>query len=101
MKEAVLFGELLRVTRKAHKLGIGELAERVDIGAKHLGRLERGEKAPLFELIIALANAMDVSPSVFFEFENLETDPKILKEQLVRLIETQEHCRPAESTSLT
>jgi transcriptional regulator with XRE-family HTH domain len=93
MKEAVLFGELLRATRKARKLGIAQLAERANTGAKHLGRIERGEKLPSFELIIALANAMEVSPSVFFEFENIQTDPKILKEQVQQLLEQQDVTR--------
>ena len=68
-------------------MGIAELAEKVGIGAKHLGRVERGEKLPSFELIIALANAMSVSPSVFFEFENTRADQKIMKERLRQLLE--------------
>lgn len=86
MDEATLFGQLLRRARRAHKLGQAELAERVNIGAKHLGRLERGEKQPSFELIIALANAMEVSPSVFFQFDNARSDQK-MKEQVLRLLE--------------
>ena len=74
MNEATLFGQLLRATRKAHNVGLAKLAEKVGIGAKHLGRIERGEKLPSFELIIALANAMGVSPSEFFAFENVKAD---------------------------
>lgn len=97
MNEAILFGQLLRATRKAQKLGVAQLAEKVDIGAKHLGRLERGEKVPSFELIIALADAMGVSPSVFFEFENAKVDQKVLKERLRDLLEKSdiEHLRRA------
>ncbi len=87
MNESALFGQLLRRARRAHKLGQAELAERANTGAKHLGRLERGEKQPSFELIIALANAMEVSPSVFFEFDDLRSDQKILKEQVLKLLE--------------
>ena len=67
-------------------MGQAELAEKVGIGAKHLGRVERGEKLPSFELIIALANAMGESPSVFFEFENAGTD-QIMKERLRNLLD--------------
>ena len=87
MNEATLFGQLLRATRKAHNMGQAELAEKVGIGAKHLGRVERGEKVPSFELIIALANAMGESPSVFFEFENARVDQKVVKERLRQLLE--------------
>jgi len=87
MDEAVLFGQLLRTTRRAHRLGLAELAEKVGIGPKHLGRIERGEKVPSFELIISLANAMHVSPAVFFEFENARADQKFVKQRLHQLIE--------------
>ncbi|SRR6266536_6685768 len=86
MNEAILFGQLLRATRRAHNMGIAKLAEKVGIGAKHLGRVERGEKLPSFELIIALANAMDVSPSEFFEFENAKADQRVVRERLRQLL---------------
>ena len=86
MNAAEQFGSRLRAVRKSHKLKIGQLADRVDIGVKHLGRLERGEKHPSFELIIALAHAMNVSPAAFFEFDSYQTDPKILRKQLDRLL---------------
>lgn len=82
-----MFGQLLRARRKAHNLGQAELAEKVGIGAKHLGRVERGEKLPSFELIIALANAIGESPSVFFEFENATADQRIIKEKLRQLVD--------------
>jgi transcriptional regulator with XRE-family HTH domain len=87
MTEATLFGQLVRATRKTRKLRIGQLAEKVNIGAKHLGRIENGEKQPSFELVVALAKAMDVSPEVFFQFDDLQTDQKALREQLQRLLD--------------
>ena len=71
-------------------MSLAELSEQVDIGAKHLGRVERGEKLPSFELIIALANALGESPSVFFEFENARADEKVMKERLRLLIDTRD-----------
>lgn len=68
-------------------MGQAELAEKVGIGAKHLGRVERGEKLPSFELIIALANEMGESPSVFFDFENAGVDQKIMRERLRQLLD--------------
>ena len=55
-----------------------------------MGRIERVEKQPSFELIIALAKAMNVSPSIFFQFEDAQADQKFLKEQLRSLLQTQE-----------
>jgi transcriptional regulator with XRE-family HTH domain len=40
-----------------------------DIGPKHLGKIERGEKVPSFELIIAIARELNASPSTFRHFE--------------------------------
>jgi transcriptional regulator with XRE-family HTH domain len=86
MNEAELFGQLLRATRKDRKVSLGKLAEKLDIGVKHLGRIERGEKVPSFELIIALATELNVSPSAFFHFENANVDPKFLTQQLQALL---------------
>ena len=90
MNEATLFGQLLRAARKARKIGVSKLAEKVGIGAKHLGRIERGEKSPSFELIIALANALGVSPSEFFEFENAKIDQRFIKTRLRELLDNRD-----------
>jgi transcriptional regulator with XRE-family HTH domain len=90
MIEATLFGELVRAARKGRRLRIGQLAEKVNIGSKHLGRIENGEKQPSFELVVALAKALDVSPEIFFRFDDLQSDQTVLKEQLVRLLEKQD-----------
>jgi transcriptional regulator with XRE-family HTH domain len=86
MNEAELFGRLLRATRKDRKMSLGKLAEKVDIGVKHLGRIERGEKVPSFELIIALAKELSTSPATFFHFENANADSKFLAQQLQALL---------------
>ena len=86
MNEAELFGRLLRATRKDRKMSLGKLAEKVDIGVKHLGRIERGEKVPSFELIIALAKELNTSPATFFHFENANADSKFLAQQLQALL---------------
>lgn len=83
---AAQFGALVRATRKANGLKAWQLAERVDIDAKHLGRIERGEKQPSFELIIALAQVLNVSPSKFFDFELANSDPTVLRNQINRLL---------------
>jgi transcriptional regulator with XRE-family HTH domain len=70
MTPASQFGSLVRSARKSRKLKIWQVAEKVDIEVKHLGRIERGERQPSFDLIIALAKCFDVSPSKFFEFDS-------------------------------
>ena len=82
MSAAQQFGNRLRTLRKLQKLKIGQLAEKADTGIKHLGRIERGEKQPSFELIIALAQALSISPSTLFEFDSPRADLKAIKKQL-------------------
>lgn len=83
-KASVEFGKLVRAIRKERRLKSSFLAERVDIEVKHLGRIERGEKRPSFELIIALADALDVPPARFFDFESGTLDPNLLRKRVVR-----------------
>ena len=90
MNEADLFGQLLRATRKSRKLSLADLAEKVDKSAKYLGRLERGESQASFELIIDLAKTMNVSPSAFVDFESVQGDRKMVKEQLGQLLKRQD-----------
>jgi transcriptional regulator with XRE-family HTH domain len=90
MKEAELFGQLLRATRKSRKMSLSDLAEKVDKSAKYLGRLERGESHASFELIVELANTMNVSPSVFFDFESAKEDRRLLKQRIHQLLERQD-----------
>jgi transcriptional regulator with XRE-family HTH domain len=75
------FGGLLRSVRKSRKLKIWQVAEKVDIEVKHLGRIERGERQPSFNLIIALAKCLNVSPSDFFDFDST-VDSKALRRNI-------------------
>lgn len=85
MTAASKFGRLVRAVRKDKKLKIWQVAEKVDIEVKHLGRIERGERQPSFDLIIALAQSLGVSPSKFFEFESL-ADSKALRKEIDQLL---------------
>jgi transcriptional regulator with XRE-family HTH domain len=85
MTAASQFGGLVRSVRKSRKLKIWQVAERVDIEVKHLGRIERGERQPSFDLIIALAKCLNVSPAKFFEFEST-ADPKTLRKNIDHLL---------------
>jgi transcriptional regulator with XRE-family HTH domain len=85
MTPASKFGLLVRSVRKSRKLKIWQVAEKVDIEVKHLGRIERGERQPSFDLIISLAKCLNVSPSKFFEFESTD-DPKTLRKNIEQLV---------------
>ena len=66
------------------------MAEKVDVEVKHLGRIERGEKKPSFDLIVALAEYLKVSPSRFFEFDAVGADQEALRNQIDYLLNQQD-----------
>jgi transcriptional regulator with XRE-family HTH domain len=86
MTPAARFGRRVRDIRKTHRMKIGQVADQTGAGVKHLGRIERGEKQPSFELIFELADAMNVSPARFFEFDASTADTRLLRKQLDQLL---------------
>jgi transcriptional regulator with XRE-family HTH domain len=82
MDDQVLFGKRLRAIRKGNNLSRETLAEQTDITPNYLGEIERGEKWPSLQVLLALANALRVSPARFFEFDPYSDDPKTLRRQL-------------------
>jgi XRE family transcriptional regulator, regulator of sulfur utilization len=82
-----LFGRKLRAVRESIHLSRELAAEKSGITTNYLGEVERGEKWPSLEVICAIAKALDVSPSAFFDFEAEETDPETLIQKLHRIIE--------------
>jgi transcriptional regulator with XRE-family HTH domain len=83
----VLFGRKMRATRKAARVSREIAAERAEITASYLGEVERGEKWPALDIICAIAAALGVSASTFFEFEAQEADPTLLRRRLHRIVE--------------
>lgn len=81
MTFASQFGRQVRSVRKSRKLKIWQVAEKVDIEVKHLGRIERGERQPSFDLILSLAKCLNVSPAKFFDFESAD-DSKALRRSI-------------------
>lgn len=65
----IAFGENVRALRKALDLSQEELAEKVDLHRTYIGMIERGEKNITLLNIIALANALGVSPAKMMEFD--------------------------------
>jgi transcriptional regulator with XRE-family HTH domain len=86
MESLVLFGRKVRSTRESSGKTRETVAEDAAITPNYLGEIERGEKWPSLEIILALSKSFDVSPAAFFEFEAEELDPRILREKLTRLL---------------
>lgn len=63
MSTSVAFGRVVRRARK--KLGFSqeELADRCSLHRNAIGLVERGERSPSFDTLLAIAHGLDVKPS--------------------------------------
>lgn len=86
MNQPELFGKRVRTIRKAAKITQEEAAEAAQLNSKYLGEIERGEKRPSFEAIMALAKALNVSPDAFFQFDREENDEKTQRRKIENLL---------------
>jgi transcriptional regulator with XRE-family HTH domain len=71
-----LFGERVRVLRQEQGLSQEELAYRAGVHRTYLGGIERGERNPALKNIAAMAEALGVSLSELFHFEEQGKKPK-------------------------
>lgn len=81
-----LFGKRLRLLRKSRGLTLERLGEIASIGYKHIADVERGEKAPSFEAIQKLADALGVAVHDLF-MPSAEGEEPLSLPQLAREIE--------------
>jgi transcriptional regulator with XRE-family HTH domain len=86
MRHAEQFGKRVRAIRKAARITQEDAAEKAQLNSKYLGEIERGEKRPSFEAILALADALNTSPAAFFQFDNEEGNEKILRKKIEALV---------------
>jgi len=66
-REAAIFGEIVRGVRKEHAWTQEDLAERSGLTTTYVGQVERGDKVPSLTVVLKLALALDVTPSVMLE----------------------------------
>ena len=82
MDQLKLFGRRVWAIRKAGKIMQEEAAEKAHLNPKYLGEIERGEKRPSFEAILALAKALNTPPATFFQFDREENNEKVLRRKI-------------------
>ena len=91
MDQPKRFGKRVRAVRRAAKITQEKAAEEASLNPKYLGEIERGEKKPSFEAILAISKALKVSPAVLFQLDREERDEKALRRQLEALCQK---CNP-------
>lgn len=87
MDQLKLFGKRLRAIRKAAQITQEDAAERAHLNPKYLGEIERGEKRPSFEAMIALGTAFNVPVAAFFNFDREDSSEKILRKKIEVLLQ--------------
>src|SRR5689334_10586893 len=85
-----LFGKRVRSVRRAAKVTQEDAAEKAQLNPKYLGEIERGEKRPSFDAIVAVAKALGTSPAALFQFED-EADERILRKRIESLLNRATH----------
>lgn len=60
-------GVRVRQQREMNDLTQGELASKVNVSTSFIGHIERGEKKASVETVVALCNALEVSPMVLLQ----------------------------------
>jgi transcriptional regulator with XRE-family HTH domain len=84
------FGQRIRSAREAAHSSRDAVAEKAKIGVNYLGQIERGEKWPTLEVIVSVANAIGVSPSMFLDLDPVETEPEALKVAISQLLQNRD-----------
>lgn len=73
------FGKRLQEIRKMRKLTQLILAEKVEVDAKYISRIESGISSPSFEMITKFALALEVQPELLFRFQESEKKEDLIK----------------------
>lgn len=88
------FGKKVRSFRKARRLTQEALAEMADISASFLGHIERGTRTASMDTLIALCNALNVSPQILLSADLISFDNEHIvaaeinhKEKLIHLLD--------------
>ncbi|MCL2804748.1 MAG: helix-turn-helix transcriptional regulator [Treponema sp.] len=95
MNIKVIFGENLKLYRKARKLSQEQLSEKAEISVKHLSSIERGLNFVSVDLLEKLSLSLKVPAFYFFVNEKevfcndvmLNTIDKIIEKNLTKTIE--------------
>lgn len=79
-----IVGGNIRAVRRARGLTQETLAEMVDVSGSYMGYLERGKKRPSLDLLVKIADSLDVDPAMLLISTDEETNREL--ERLVVML---------------
>ena len=56
-----LLGQKIRKLRNLHHMSQAKLAELIDVSTNYIGQIERGDRKPSLETLVALCNALNTN----------------------------------------
>ena len=80
-----LIDKRIQELRKTHRLSQEQVAEKADISPNYLSRIECGKENPTLDMLIKLADALEVEMWEMFDFGH-EVNLKELREVMSRLL---------------
>ena len=86
MDRKILVGRRIKELRKRRRLSQEDLADRAATSAKYLSRVEVGRQSPTLDLLLRLADGLDIEPYEMLCFEDVEP-VRQLRERATKLID--------------
>jgi transcriptional regulator with XRE-family HTH domain len=86
VKHRSQFAKRVRKLRRGSKLSLEKAAERGEITANFWGDVERENKVPSLDTIVAMARGLNVSPRVLLSLER-EDDERDLRKRIESLLD--------------
>jgi transcriptional regulator with XRE-family HTH domain len=81
-----LFGKRLAALRESKNLKQHQLGRRIGKRDKYISDVETGRIYPRPEIVMALADALELPISAFYFFEGADDDPKSLRKSIESLV---------------
>lgn len=88
--ELILLGNRISELRNKRGLTQDKLAELTNYSTNHIAKLESARTNPSFDLIVAIAKALQVEIKELFSFEQQQS-PEYIKNEFQKIIKTSNH----------
>lgn len=88
--ELILLGNRISELRNKRGLTQDKLAELTNYSTNHIAKLESARTNPSFDLIVAIAKALQVEIKELFSFEQQQS-PEYIKNEFQKIIKTSDH----------
>jgi len=85
--QRTLFAKRLRRLRKAANLSLDRAGEKGGLSGKYWGEVERSEKSPTLEKLVAMAKALGVPLHALVQIEREEDEGKMLRKRIDAILD--------------